>query len=105
MPENEINLQDVPFAEWLEEVLPQLCRQDARAIGIISVNKDGTVGTGYYNANAGDKGVMAWQLLLDGVWDMITVNADRLRERLEEVGDGEEGAEETEETDSSLRSE
>ncbi len=63
---DDLNLNDVPFAEWLEKVLPQLCRQDAKAISILCVNRDGTVGAAYYNAVAGDKGTMAWQLLLDG---------------------------------------
>ena len=85
MNEQEVDLKKVPFAPWLESIMPTVCRQDARAIAIICINKDGTVGTGYYNANAGDKGTMAWQMLLDGVWDMITVNADRLKERLEEI--------------------
>lgn len=106
-PEGEINLQDVPFANWLEEVLPQVCRMDAKSVAILCVNHDGTMGTAYYNAVAGDKGTMAWQLILDGVWDMITVNADRLKERLEEVGDEDEDedADEDEVADSSLCSE
>ncbi len=86
---DEVDLNSVPFAKWLETILPQLCRQDAKAIAILCVNKDGTVGTGYYNAVAGDKGTMAWQLLLDGVWDMIMANAARLREELEDA-EGEE---------------
>lgn len=86
---DEVDLNSVPFAKWLETILPQLCRQDAKAIAILCVNKDGTVGTGYYNAVAGDKGTMAWQLLLDGVWDMLMANAARLREELEDA-EGEE---------------
>lgn len=86
---DEVDLNSVPFAKWLETILPQLCRQDAKAIAILCVNKDGTVGTGYYNAVAGDKGTMAWQLLLDGVWDMIMANAARLKEELEDA-EGEE---------------
>lgn len=88
---DEVDLNSVPFAKWLETILPQLCRQDAKAIAILCVNKDGTVGTGYYNAVAGDKGTMAWQLLLDGVWDMLMANAARLREELEDAGGEEDG--------------
>lgn len=88
---DDLNLKDVPFAGWLEKILPQLCRQDAKAIAILCVNRDGTVGTGYYNAVAGDKGTMAWQLLLDGVWDMLMANADRLKEELENAGGEEDG--------------
>lgn len=87
---DEVDLNNVPFAKWLETILPQLCRQDAKAIAILCVNKDGTVGAGYYNAVAGDKGTMAWQLLLDGVWDMIMANADRLKEELENTGEEED---------------
>ena len=88
---DEVDLNSVPFAKWLETILPQLCRQDAKAIAILCVNRDGTVGTGYYNAVAGDKGTMAWQLLLDGVWDMLMANAARLREELEDAGGEEDG--------------
>lgn len=88
---DEVDLNSVPFAKWLETILPQLCRQDAKAIAILCVNRDGTVGTGYYNAVAGDKGTMAWQLLLDGVWDMIMANAARLREELEDAEGEEDG--------------
>lgn len=87
---DDVDLNNVPFAKWLETILPQLCRQDAKAIAILCVNRDGTVGTGYYNAVAGDKGTMAWQLLLDGVWDMIMANAARLREELENTGEEED---------------
>lgn len=87
---DEVDLNNVPFAKWLETILPQLCRQDAKAIAILCVNRDGTVGTGYYNAVAGDKGTMAWQLLLDGVWDMLMANAARLREELENTGEEED---------------
>lgn len=87
---DEVDLNSVPFAKWLETILPQLCRQDAKAIAILCVNRDGTVGTGYYNAVAGDKGTMAWQLLLDGVWDMLMANAARLREELENTGEEED---------------
>lgn len=87
---DEVDLNNVPFAKWLETILPQLCRQDAKAIAILCVNKDGTVGTGYYNAVAGDKGTMAWQLLLDGVWDMLMANVARLREELENTGEEED---------------
>lgn len=90
---DEVDLNSVPFAKWLETILPQLCRQDAKAIAILCVNRDGTVGTGYYNAVAGDKGTMAWQLLLDGVWDMIMANADRLREELENAKEEEDQTE------------
>ena len=89
-PDGEaLDLSRVPFAAWLEEILPQVCRQDAKAIAIICLNRDGTMGTGYYNAVAGDKGAMAWQLLLDGVWDMLLANAGRLREELEAAGEEE----------------
>ena len=87
---DDVDLNSVPFAKWLETILPQLCRQDAKAIAILCVNRDGTVGTGYYNAVAGDKGTMAWQLLLDGVWDMLMANADRLKEELENTGEEED---------------
>lgn len=87
---DDVDLNSVPFAKWLETILPQLCRQDAKAIAILCVNKDGTVGTGYYNAVAGDKGTMAWQLMLDGVWDMLMANAARLREELENTGEEED---------------
>lgn len=87
---DDVDLNSVPFAKWLETILPQLCRQDAKAIAILCVNKDGTVGTGYYNAVAGDKGTMAWQILLDGVWDMIMANTDRLKEELENTGEEED---------------
>jgi hypothetical protein len=87
-PDGEaLDLSRVPFAAWLEEILPQVCRQDAKAIAIICLNRDGTMGTGYYNAVAGDKGAMAWQLLLDGVWDMLIANKGRLREELEAAGE------------------
>lgn len=87
---DDVDLNSVPFAKWLETILPQLCRQDAKAIAILCVNRDGTVGTGYYNAVAGDKGTMAWQLMLDGVWDMLMANAARLREELENTGEEED---------------
>lgn len=93
-----MDLSKVPFAKWLEAILPEVCRQDAKAIAILTLNRDESIGTAFYNACAGDKGRLAWQLLLDGVWDMITVNADRLKEELDELPeDGEDEEQEQEE--------
>ncbi len=90
----EIDLSQVPFAPWLEDVLQQVCKQDVSSIAIVCCNTDGSVGTAYYNATCGDKGTMAWQLLLDGIWEMILNNKDLLKEELEaEPEPGEDGEE------------
>lgn len=88
--EGKIDLEKVPFARWLEEILPGLVQLEPEHIGIVAVTEDGTVGTSYWNCNSGDKGTMAWQILLDGVWDMISVNGDRLRAVMDEAEEPEE---------------
>ena len=90
MDEEKLDLGNVPFAAWLEDVLPDVCRMDAKAIAIVSVNRDETIGTAYYNACAGDKGQMAWQLILDGIWDMLEVNAGRLKTMIQDAEEEDE---------------
>ena len=93
----EVDLDKVPFAAWLERVIPQLCRQDAAAIGIVALNKDGTAGTAYYCAEASDKGKMAWWMLADSMLDVVLARGDVVQEALEQEQEREESDDGTEE--------
>lgn len=79
----EVDFSKVPYAKWLEDILPELFEQDVRSIGIVVLNQDDTVGTAYYNSSSLDKGIMAHQIAMDSTWDMITANIDILKEEME----------------------
>ena len=91
VPTGGIDLRKVPFAEWLEEVLPELCRMDARCIGFVALLEDGATATNYWNAVGNDVALLA----------TLRSNKDLLRRILEagEDEDRETAEDEEEETD------
>lgn len=87
----EIDLDKVEFAEWLEEVLPELCRMDARCIGVVTLLKDGTTATNYWEASSNDLALMAYLLQEDALINTLESNRNLLR-RILEAGEDEEDA-------------
>ena len=61
------------------------------AVGLLRILRkapDGTVFTGYYNADATDKAVFAHNIQSDVTMDIIRENIGKIKEMLEENDDG-----------------
>lgn len=73
-----------PYAEWLEESIATIAGIDPCCICFAATKADGTVFTGYYNADATDKAVFAHNIQSDIVMDIIKANADTISGILED---------------------
>ena len=67
-----------PYAKWLEESIATIAGLDPCCICFAATKADGTVFTGYYNADATDKAVFAHNIQSDIVMDIIKANADTI---------------------------
>lgn len=77
-----------PWAEWLENSLRTIMDIGAERMCIAATNPDGTVFTGYYNANATDKAVFAHNIQRNVTMDIIRENIEKIKEMLEENDNG-----------------
>lgn len=73
-----------PYAKWLEESIATIAGIDPCCICFAAIKADGTVFTGYYNADATDKAVFAHNIQSDIVMDIIKANADTISGILED---------------------
>ena len=91
MNEKSNDITEKPYAEWLEEILSDICAMPMRALAMIGVTEDGNKRNGYYNASVADKILMSGLIQQDAMIDTLeaaglinTINGD------EEENDGEE---------------
>lgn len=71
-----------PYAKWPEESIATIAGLDPCCICLAATKADGTVFTGYYNANATDKAAFAHNIQSD--MDIIKANADTISRILED---------------------
>lgn len=90
------DVKKTPYAEWLEGMIRQIMENKPIRMGIVMVEEDGTVLTGYYGERSPeDIAVMAWHLNMDAIWETVSVNADKILLMGQDLMDAEE--EETDE--------
>lgn len=89
MPEN--NLENIPYAAWLEKTLQELIKLPIRAIGITALTDNGEAYSSYYNATMADKLVVAGIIQQDAMFDSMAANG------IVEYVDDEEGESDGEE--------
>lgn len=77
-----------PWAEWLENSLRTVMDIGAECMCIAGKTPDGTVFTGYYNADATDKAVFAHNIQSNVTMDIIRANIDEIKRMLEEGDNG-----------------
>lgn len=92
---DEIDLKDVPFADWLEEAIPALCRMDVKCIGMAAILKDGGVATNFWEAATNDMAAMGYRFMEEGFLNTLRMNGRELKEiidsaELEEKDEGKE---------------
>lgn len=74
------DIMSQPYAEWLEKSMRGLVELHPKTISIITIMPDGTTGTAYYNADNRDRTVMCEALQIDNLLEIVSRNADALRE-------------------------
>lgn len=79
------------YAEWLEGFCREVVEQQPEKIGVVCMNPDGTVLTGYYGgAGYNDKALMAFHVQLDATLESVMANAKRIVEEAEKQADEQE---------------
>ena len=75
----EVFVKDIrksPYAEWLENMLGDIMEYEPTQIGICMVLPSGAVATAYWGpVSHADKALMAYNMTLDSVMDVVTANA------------------------------
>lgn len=79
-----------PYAKWLEESIATIAGLYPCCICFAATKADGTVFTGYYNANATDKAAFAHHIQSDIVMDIIKANAGTIKSILSEAEEEQE---------------
>lgn len=89
----EIDLNAVPFAKWLEESIPALCKMDVKCIGMAAILKDGGVALNFWEAGTNDMAAMGYRIMEEGVLNTLRANGRELREIIENEGKEEDNGE------------
>jgi len=83
------NLNDQPWAEFADRLAQELLEHGATEAAIVTRNEDeDRVVTNYYNCNFEKRCVLIGHLIHDLILEVIEVNADLIKEMLEEAEDG-----------------
>lgn len=77
-----------PYAQFLEEVLPDMVQYDPVSIGIVFILPDGSIGTNYFNCDCTDLVLMANAISKDELLSWMKVNRDIINEEWEEDEEG-----------------
>ena len=88
MPNN--NLNNIPYAQWLEQALSELITMPVEGICLAAVLKDGSTLTNYHKIPMVQKLVIAGLIQQDAMLDTLSVNGFIEYEDEEDDANGEE---------------
>ena len=77
-----------PYAQFLEEVLPDMVQYDPVSIGIVFILPDGSIGTNYFNCDCTDLVLMANAISKDELLSWMKVNREIINDGWEEDEEG-----------------
>ena len=92
MSNKPINLKDLPYAQWLEDVVQDIVKLPVKGIAISLVLEDGSVYSNYHNIFALDKLTIAGTIQQDAMYDSMRANG--LIKNVDEEEDDSNGEEE-----------
>lgn len=78
-----MNVNEIPFALWMEESIQTIVEQKAKKICICAILPDGSVFTGYAGMDAQDKAIVAHHINSDVTMDIVLANIETVKEALE----------------------
>lgn len=73
-------LEELPWAEWMEEGLRSLMKLEPESIALCAVLADGEIFTGYFNCSCMDKIQISGNIHMDATMDMLEANGGKLAE-------------------------
>ena len=82
--EEKVDLNNLPYAQWLEESLHNFIGKPVESICILTKFKNGEVANGYYNCSVSDKLLYAGFIQQDAMIDTLRINGLVLTETTEE---------------------
>ena len=74
MNNNENDIREMPYAEWLEGALRRISVMSMRTLILIGITEDGDTYNDYYNATMGDKLMIAGLIQQDAMLDTLEAN-------------------------------
>ena len=74
MNNNENDIREMPYAEWLEGALRRISVMPMRTLILIGITEDGDTYSDYYNATMGDKLMIAGMIQQDAMLDTLEAN-------------------------------
>ena len=77
------DINEVPYAEWLKKSLQAIVPLKPVSLCFVDTTAAGEVYTGYYNADATDKAVIAHNIQADITMDIIRTNAAIIKDMIE----------------------
>lgn len=86
-----MDLNDVPFASWLEDSVWALIEQKATVIAIAAGVQNDQVLTMYYNCGMAEKALLATHINGDAMMDMVLANAGMILDAAEEEEEDDDG--------------
>lgn len=81
----ENDLTKMAYAQWLEDMLRVIAKENPTAIAICMSCSDGQNMTGYYGCTPAEKATMAYHIHTDAIMDVVMGNADRIVRQAEEM--------------------
>ena len=81
------DISRLPYLEWLEATLKVVVESKPSAIGIVTIEESGNVLTGFWNADAQDKAIMAHNMNAEAMLDVVLNNIGMVRDALDGLDD------------------
>lgn len=89
-----MDYQNKPYSKWLDDMIIKLFDMDPESIAIVTINKDGTTATTYFNMHNGDRVTAMRAIAQDSMLEYVRLNADLiinlLREEIENIMNGDD---------------
>lgn len=78
------DIASMPCAEWLEEAIKTIVALRPQSCAMVGRAEDGTVFTGYFNADATEKGIFCQNIQNDITLEIIGLNEGPIRQMWQE---------------------
>lgn len=82
--DNEMNLSEISYAEWLEKALQEMIKLPIKSVCMFAITENGDFYNNYHNVSFADKILMAGLIQQDAMFDSMSVNGFIEREEEDE---------------------
>ena len=78
-----MDFENIPFADFLENVIPWLVGMDAKRIAIAAINENDAIGCAYFQCEPIDKDILADAIKFDAYEERVSKNIRHFRKLAE----------------------